>query len=100
MASCLNYCPGNRLGAITFYLLDNQVHGQDFVVSGPNFWYPAGPLRLAGVPISCICNHINPARRVAVGAARHAFLALQTPCRVAGPARFVVCEFISSPLDR
>ena len=38
-----------------------------------------------GVPISCICSHIDAARRVAVGATRHAFLALHTSCRVAAP---------------
>ena len=54
----------------------------------------------SGVPISCICNHIDAARRVAVGATRHAFLALHTSCRVAAPARFVVFESISSPLVR
>ena len=56
-------------------------------------------LSLAGVPISCICNHIDTARRVAVGATRHAFLALHTLCGVAAAARFVVfviCVYFKS----
>ena len=39
-------------------------------------WIGGWFLRLVGVPISCICHHIDAARRVAVALTLHAFPAL------------------------
>ena len=58
-------------------------------------WFFSG---LVGMPISCICKHIDAAPRVALAVARHASLAWHMRC-VTASARFVF-ELIGGPLGR